>query len=106
MKVADLSGKQLDYWMYLHASKVVGKTGTQADFDKGYGKGEFQFSTDKTLLFDLTTTYQIRVQFLADEWLASTTSNSCYGENPLEAACRLVVANTFGSEVEGTEEKG
>ncbi|MBL4868552.1 MAG: hypothetical protein JKY67_19480 [Pseudomonadales bacterium] len=99
MKVADLTGKELDYWMHQHACRVTGKAGTRKEFDEGYAKGKFQFSTDKPLLYDLTTTYQIRVQMLADEWLASTTKSSFYGENPLEAACRLVVANTFGVEV-------
>ena len=99
MKVADLTGKELDYWMHQHACKVMGKTGTREDFEEGYSEGQFKFSTDKPLLYDLTTTYQIRVQMLADEWLASTTNTSFYGTNPLEAACRLVVANTFGAEV-------
>jgi len=100
MKVAELTGKELDYWMYLHACKVVGKTGTRTDFDANYDKGLFHFSTDKPLLFDLATSYQIRVQLLADEWLASTENSSAWGENPLQAACRLVISNAFGREVE------
>ena len=99
MKVADLSGVELDYWMHQHACKVRGTAGTREDFNKGYSEGKFQFSTDKPLLYDLTITYQIRVQLLADEWLASTTNSSFYGETPLEAACRLVVAKSFGSEI-------
>jgi hypothetical protein len=36
-------------------------------------------------------TYKINVQFLADEWLASNTKASAWGETPLVAACRLVL---------------
>lgn len=99
MNVADLSGEQLDYWMYQHACKVLEKAGSKEDFDKGYGNGQFQFSTDKALLVDLMETYNINIQRLAGEWLASTAGNSFYGDTPLMAACRLVVALTFGKSV-------
>ena len=99
MKSAALSGKDLDYWMYRHACKVLEKTPTDSEFNDGHGQGKFQFSQDASLLQDLMTQYEIRVQFLADEWLASTTSNSVYGATPLEAACRLTVIIHFGAEV-------
>ncbi len=100
MNVADLSGEHLDYWMYQHACKVLDKSGSKEDFDKGYGNGQFHFSSDKALLSDLMETYNINIQRLAGEWLASTAGNSFYGDTPLMAACRLVVALTFGKSVE------
>lgn len=99
MNVADLSGENLDYWMYQHACKVLEKGASKEDFDKGYAAGQFGFSTDKALLGDLMETYNINIQRLAGEWLASTAGNSFYGDTPLQAACRLVVALTFGKSV-------
>ena len=100
MKVANLSGEQLDYWMYQHACKVMEKTASKADFETGYKNGEFQFSTDKALLMDLLQVYNINLQRLAGEWLASTSGHSVYADCPLEAVCRLVVSIQFGNTVE------
>lgn len=99
MKSATLSGKDLDYWMYRHACKVLDKSPTENEFNTGYSEGKFQFSSDAALLHDLMTQYEIRVQYLAEEWLASTTSASVYGSSPLEAACRLVIISQFGQEL-------
>ena len=99
MNVADLTGEELDYWMYQHACKVLAKTGSKQEFEAGYGQGQFQFSSDKALLVDLMETYNINIQRLAGEWLASTAGNSFYGDTPLMAACRLVIALTYGKTV-------
>ncbi len=99
MKVANLKGQVLDYWMYQHACKVMDKTASKEAFETGYSTGLFHFSTDKALLVDLMTTYTINIQRLAGEWLASTSGQSYYADCPLEASCRLVVALTFGLEV-------
>ena len=101
MNVADLSGEHLEYWMYQHACKVLSKTGSKDEFEKGYANGQFHFATDKALLGDLMETYNINIQRLAGEWLASTAGNSFYGDTPLMAACRLVVALTYGKSVDG-----
>lgn len=99
MNVAELSGEDLDYWMYQHACKVTERSGSREDFDKGYQQGQFKFSTDKALLIDLMETYNVNIQRLAGEWLASTAGNSFYGDTPLIAACRLVIALTYGKSV-------
>ena len=101
MNVADLSGEELDYWMYQHACKVMEQSSSKDEFDKGYSNGQFHFSSDKALLADLMETYNINIQRLAGEWLASTDGNSFYGDTPLMAACRLIVALTFGKTVSG-----
>lgn len=87
----ELVGQALDYEMYRHACKVTGETPSQGDFESGYSEGRFHFHQDKALLVDLIETYKINVQFLANEWLASTTKGSAWGETPLIALCRLVV---------------
>lgn len=91
MKIADLSGEELDYQMYCHACKLMGKPASRGDFDAGYSKGQFHFQQDKSLLLDLLETYRINVQYLADEWLASNDRSSAWGETPLVAACRLIL---------------
>lgn len=101
MNVANLEGEQLDYWMYCHACKACGETAAKATFDEGYAQGRYRFSSDRALLADLMETYQINLQRLAGEWLASTAGNSYYGDTPLLASCRLVVALSFGKTVEG-----
>ncbi len=100
MNVASLTGEQLDYWMYNHACKVMGQSASKSEFQEGYSQGRFHFSEDRALLADLMETYNINIQRLAGEWLASTSGNSYYGDTPLIAACRLVVALTFGKSVE------
>jgi len=91
MKTSELTGRGLDYEMYRHACKVSGKTPSDAEFEQGYQKGQFHFHQDKALLLDLMETYKINTQYLAQEWLASTTRGSAWGETPLVAVCRLVL---------------
>lgn len=91
MKTADLSLAELDYQMYCHACAVTGQTASRQAFEQGYGKGQFQFHQDKSLLADLLETYRINVQYLAEEWLASNDRASAWGATPIEAACRLVL---------------
>ncbi len=91
MKTADLIGEELDYQMYCHACKATGQSASRTAFEAGYGKGQFHFQQDKTLLLDLLETYRVNVQFLAEEWLASNERASAWGETPLVAACRLVL---------------
>ncbi|MEN8671509.1 MAG: hypothetical protein ACPGZU_09510 [Ketobacter sp.] len=91
MKTSELTGRGLDYEMYRHACKVSGKTPSDAEFEQGYQKGQFHFHQDKALLLDLMETYKINTQYLAQEWLASTTRSSAWGETPLIAVCRLVL---------------
>lgn len=100
MKVSELEGEKLDYWMYRHACQVLDKEHSKGEFEEGYQKGEFRFSTDKAILPDLLELYTINVQRLAGEWLASTPDSSVYGETPILAVCRLVIIMNFGSEVE------
>jgi hypothetical protein len=92
MKTAEFSGQDLDYQMYLHACKVSGKSPQDDEFDKAYSQGQFHFHQDKALLLDLVETYKINTQYLAQEWLASTARASAWGETPLIAVCRLVLA--------------
>ena len=91
MKSAEMNGETLDYTMYCHACKVTGQTPSKPAFDAGYAKGQFHFHQDKTLLVDLLETYRINVQYLAEEWLASNSEGSAWGETPLIAACRLIL---------------
>ncbi|MBA53109.1 MAG: hypothetical protein CMK89_01525 [Pseudomonadales bacterium] len=95
MKTSELTGRALDYAMYKHACKVSGKAPTDAEFDQGYKSGQFHFHQDKALLLDLVETYKINTQYLAQEWLASTTKASAWGETPLIAVCRLVLALSY-----------
>ncbi len=91
MNVNELRDQALDYEMYLHACKVSGKQPSKEEFEANYSKGQYQFHRDKTLLLDLMETYKINVQYLAQEWLASTPKASAWGETPLVAVCRLVL---------------
>lgn len=100
MNVAELSGEQLDYWMYLQACNLMDKTGNKADFDAGYSEGKYHFLDDRALLMDLVETYQMNIQRIAGDWLASSAGSSFYGDSPLVAACRLVVALTYGKTVD------
>jgi len=93
--VANMQGQTLDYWMYCYAAKILDKKPNQSEFEKGYDTGLYHFCSDKALLFDLMEKYDIRLQMLGREWLASTESHSQFGLNPIEAACRLVVAQAF-----------
>lgn len=95
--VSHLSGKALDHQMYLHACKVLQQAHSKNEFEAGYEKGQFHFSTDKSLLVDLLETYQVNVQFLAGEWLASNTQSSAYSASPLEAVCRLILLIKYGT---------
>ncbi len=96
LTVESLSLKQLDYWMYQHASQLLNEAANQQCFLDGYERGRFHFSSDSALLADLMHQYAINIQQLAGEWLASNTQASIYGSTPTEAACRLVVKLTFG----------
>ncbi|RLP55990.1 MAG: hypothetical protein D6160_00870 [Ketobacter sp.] len=91
MKNTEVEGQNLDYEMYQYACKVSGKSPSQTEFEQGYQQGQFQFQKDKQLLLDLLETYKINVQFLAEEWLASNTKASAWGDTPLVAVCRLVL---------------
>ncbi len=95
MKTSELTGRALDYAMYKHACKVSGRDASEAEFDQGYQQGQFHFHQDKALLLDLVETYKINTQYLAQEWLASTTKASAWGETPLIAVCRLVLILTI-----------
>lgn len=91
MKSAEINGEALDYQMYCHACKATGQTPSQHAFNTGYAQGQFHFQQDKALLLDLLETYKINVQYLAEEWLASCSNASAWGETPLIAACRLIL---------------
>ena len=95
--VADLAHEALDYWVYRCAALNLKKAYDPAEFESGYRQGQFRFSEDATLLNDLLETYQIRLQRLADEWLASGTQHSQYGQTALTAACRWLVCYTYGA---------
>lgn len=92
-----LAGQGLDFWMYRHAAQQLGKETSQSEFEKGYANKMFHFCNDKALLADLIEQYDIRLQKLGDEWLASTENASQFGTYPGEAVCRLVVTQAFGT---------
>ena len=94
--VSELEGKALDYWMYRHAAQQLGRKISEQEFEQGYEQGLYQFSVDKALLADLMERYDIRMQMLGREWLASTETISQFGIDPIIAACRLVVSQAFG----------
>lgn len=94
--VSEMQEKALDYWMYQHAAKQLSRDKSDADFEDGYAKGLYRFASDKALLADLLERYDIRMQMLGREWLASTEAGSQFGSHPILAACRLVVAQEFG----------
>ncbi len=91
MNFKELAGQELDFAMYQHACQVSGKAADKKEFEVAYEQGKFHFHQDKLLLLDLIETYKINVQFLADEWLASTQIGSAWGNTPLIAVCRLVL---------------
>ncbi len=91
MNIAEVKGESLDYEMYQYACRVSGKPPSKAEFEQGYQQGQFQFQRDKQLLLDMLETYKVNVQFLANEWLASNTKASAWGETPLVAVCRLIL---------------
>ena len=96
--IAHLSGRALDYQMYLHGCKVLNQPHNKNEFETGYEKNQFHFSSDKSLLADLLETYRVNLQFLADEWLASNTQDSVYSPSPLEAVCRLILLIRYGTQ--------
>ena len=96
--VSTLKGEVLDYWMYRHAAKELGREASDLEFEKGYGAGQYHFAVDKALVVDLMLRYSVRLQMIGSEWLASTENGGQFGNSPNEAACRLVVAQTFGDE--------
>ncbi len=99
VNVSELSGKDLDYWVYRFAITTVEKKPSLTEFEEAYAKGKFRFTQDKALLCDLMEAYQIRLQLLSDEWLASSEGNSQYGSTPLVAACRWLVSHVFGASI-------
>lgn len=94
--VSEIQGKELDYWMYRHAAQQLGRDISDQEFEQGYEQGLYRFSVDKALLADLMERYDIRMQMLGREWLASTETTSQFGLDPIIAACRLVVSQAFG----------
>lgn len=87
---APIADQDLDYLIYLHACKITQQTPDHAHFIKTHQQGQLNFSTNKHLLADLLELYQINLQRLAGEWLASTDSASSYGPQPLTAALKLI----------------
>ncbi len=90
-ELSQLKGKRLDYIVYCHACKTLKQSASDKQFEEGYKKGLFHFSQDKHLLADLLELYQINLQRLAGEWLASTTNSSVFAAEPLEAVLKLVI---------------
>lgn len=97
--VSELQCQALDYWMYQHAAKQLNREASVEDFEQGYDQGKYRFCVDKALLADLMERYDIRMQMLGREWLASTETQSQYGTDPIIAACRLVIAHVYGTKV-------
>lgn len=81
---------ELDYQIYQHACQNLAQPANRETFDQGYAQGLFQFSAQKSLLADLLSLYEINLQRLAGEWLASTADASAYGREPLTAALKLI----------------
>jgi len=99
-KADDLQAEALDLWMYKLAADSLGKTANDAEFEAGYAEQKFHFSQDPALLSDLLVKHSIRLLLLGGEWLASTETESAYGETPLIAACRVVIKRTFGENLD------
>lgn len=97
IQIEDLSTKQLDFFMYQHACQTLKKTGSKQEFTDQYQQGQFHFSQDPALLSDILLSYCINIQNLSGDWLASDVNSSAYGTTPTEAACRLVIKNTYGT---------
>jgi hypothetical protein len=85
-----LADAELDYQIYQHACKTLEQSTSREVFEQGYENGLFHFSNQKTLLADLLSIYEIHLQKLAGEWLASTHQASAYGHTPLSAALKLI----------------
>ncbi len=96
VNVAQLSGRALDYQMYLHGCKVLEQPNSLKEFETGYDQGRYHFSSDSSLLLGLLESYRFNLQFLAGEWLASNTQASVYSPSPLEAVSRLVLLVNYG----------
>jgi len=99
MNAAELNGAELDYWMYRHACKATGQSGSRKAFDDGYRTGDFHFSSDKALMADLIQLYGINLHSLSGEWLAFANGMGFYSATPAEAVCRVVVALSFGKDL-------
>ncbi len=80
----------LDFHIYQHACKMLDQQPSREAFEQGYAQGQFHFSSQDALLAELMQLYQINLQQLAGEWLASTANASAYGEQPLKAALKLI----------------
>ena len=80
----------LDYQIYQHACKTLEQVASRQDFEQGYAQGQFHFSSQKALLADLLVQYEINLQRLAGEWLASTHNASAYDPAPLPAVLKLI----------------
>ena len=99
ISVSELDGKDLNYWVYRYAASSLKKSPSLDEFEAAYADGKFRFTEDKALLADLVESYEIRLQLLSDEWLASGVNNSQYGPTPLVAACRWLVSHVFGASI-------
>lgn len=87
---APIGDAALDYQIYQHACKNLEQEASRQAFEQGYAQGQFHFSSQKFLLSDLLTVYEINLQRLAGEWLASTSNDSAYGQQPLQAVLKLI----------------
>ncbi len=94
LEASNPDSKTLDYQMYVHAAKITGRAADQKVFEEGYAKGQFKFSNDRSLMHDLVVTHNMRLQKIGEEWLASTSADFAYAENPMRAVCLLVVKLT------------
>lgn len=82
--------KAIDYTLYQHGCTVLNEPTSEARFLEGYQAGKYQFSQSPHLLDALLSIYQINVQTLCGEWLASTENASQFGNTPIESVLGLI----------------
>jgi len=92
LAIQALDGRELDFKLYQLSCQWTNRPTDAAAFEAGYEQGRFHFSEDAAFLADLVSQFELRLQLLAGEWLASTDQHGQYGKTPLEAACRVVLA--------------
>ena len=121
MKVSELAGAQLDYWVArANGSRAVDlKIGPSPrnpeqivcieNDPSGFAWIVFAPSTDWSQGGPLMEKYRIDTEKMSKAWLAFFSNKSeapvvAEGSTPLQAICRAVVRAKFGDEVDGIRE--
>lgn len=93
-----MKDKTIDYWMYRHACRTHDRRHDNQLFEKGYKEGQYHFTSDAALMTQLIQSYGISLHKLGKEWLALGPDHKYFGQTPMVAVCKVVLADEFRDE--------